>query len=165
MSAGKSYTMGGMSRKQPTLKQTRFAHNFLVSGNVTQSALKAYDTENRDVAYQIGYRNLKSPAVRNFMEQILTKAGLDDATLSKNLQKIIKAGTSERSLKRATPSDSLRGIEMAFKLLDRFPAERKRIERRDYRVQLEAKSPEELKKMLDRLLKETEEWKRKLAGE
>jgi len=51
-----------------TKKQKDFAHEFISTGNGTQSALKAYDTDNPRVASVIAAENLVKPNVREYIE-------------------------------------------------------------------------------------------------
>ena len=97
------------------------------------------------------------------MDEVLSESGLDDTTLANELHEIIKAGIARTSLEKATPSDGLRGIEMALRLKDRFPAERKKVENLEVKVQLGKKSTEELIQLLDNQLKEANKWKILLA--
>lgn len=160
---------------QPTLKQKKFIHEYLKTGNITKSILHNYDiNKNRygnnknqnkskkeidSQAYKIGYTNLKSPIVQSYISQILDSVGLSDINLSQSLQKIIQSSLTKRSLKQAQPSDGLRGIEMAFRLKDKFPAERKTISKLEVRAQLESKSNQELQDILNKTLEEANKLK------
>lgn len=148
---------------KPTIKQKKFINGLVKTGNITKAALEAYETDNSQVAYQVGYRNLRNPTVISYMDQVLSNSGLDDATLTQELNKIIKASTDRQNLQKASPSDGLRGIELAFRLKDRFPAERKRVGKMELRVDLGKKSTKELMQLLDDKLKEAKKFKLLLA--
>lgn len=145
-------------RKEPTEKQKRFAREFIKTGNITQSAKKHYQTKKNQVAYQIGSRNLQNPTVKSYIEKVLKKYGLGDEELSNYLQKIILASTSRRSLKKVSPSDGLRGIEMSFRLKDRFPAEKRQITKQELQLKLEGKSIQELSTILGQQVTEAKRW-------
>ena len=53
---------------QITFKQKKFADNYLETGNGTQSALKAYDTESYKTANVIAAENLKKPSVIEYLK-------------------------------------------------------------------------------------------------
>lgn len=152
-----------MARKHPTLKQKRFADNLIRTGNITQSALSVYDTKSRKAAYQIGYRNLQNPTVKSYMAFQMKEMGLDDSYLHASLKRIIDSGTSKRVLKRATPSDALRGLEMAHKLRDDFPTEKKEIVKKEYRMELGKKTTAELIGLLKVRQKEAKKWEKLLS--
>mgnify|MGYP001593379444 CR=1 FL=1 len=51
-----------------TKKQKDFADNYLETGNATKSALKAYDTEDENVAAVIGSDNLRKVKIVQYLE-------------------------------------------------------------------------------------------------
>lgn len=52
-----------------TKKQEEFAIEYLETGNGTQSALKAYDTEDPNTANQIAVENLRKPTVIQYLQE------------------------------------------------------------------------------------------------
>lgn len=149
-----------MTRSKPTLKQKKFTDNYLITGNITRSAKAVYNVKNDKNANALGRKTLQSPAVQNYIAQALDETGLTDTELAGLLRKIIKASASERALRKVRPSDGLRGIEMALRLKDRFPAERKRIEKQEFKIELKSKSEKELQELLDKTLKEIQDFKK-----
>ena len=57
-----------------TKKQRKFAKEYVESGNGTQAALKAYDTESKDTAKSIASENLTKPNVRELIDGYAAKA-------------------------------------------------------------------------------------------
>lgn len=57
-----------MTQEKLTKKEKDFADAYIETGNGTQSALKAYDTENNDVAGNIASANLKKRRVQQYLE-------------------------------------------------------------------------------------------------
>lgn len=49
-----------------TLKQKRFADEYIISGNATEAAIKA--GYSKKTAYSIGDENLKKPEIKNYIE-------------------------------------------------------------------------------------------------
>lgn len=145
-----------MARSKPTAKQKAFAQDYIKSKNGTQSALKHYNTTSTKTASTIASRNLNLPSVINYIEKILDKSGLDDEALAIHLHKIIVSGTSKHSLKKSQPTDALRGIEMAYRLRDKFPSDR--VEKTEIKIQLQGKTDDELIKLLDDTTKEAKMW-------
>lgn len=56
--------------KKLTPKQVKFVEEYAKTGNATESAMKAYDTEDRRVAQAIGSENLSKPIIRTITEQL-----------------------------------------------------------------------------------------------
>ncbi len=57
--------------KKLSLKQKRFADEYLKEANGTQSALKAYETTDHVTAGAIAYENLRKPQIQNYIARIL----------------------------------------------------------------------------------------------
>lgn len=149
-------------RKEPTEKQKRQALEFIKTGNLTRSVMKHYNTDSPQVAYKIGRENLRNPVIKSFIETTLNKVGLTDIQVSDYLRKIIVGGLSQRAMRRVSPADSLRGIEMAFRLRDRFPAQKAELTKRELSVRLEGRTEEDLASLLDEQAKELKKWQRLL---
>lgn len=54
-----------------TKKQKEFVEAYVVTGNGTQAALTAYDTQDPDTAGVIAYENLRKPKIQNALEEAL----------------------------------------------------------------------------------------------
>lgn len=150
-----------MARKYPTPQQKRVADNFILSGSVTQSGLAAYKINSnlpiekqKKLAYWYGYQALNKPSVVSYIENVLNSRGLSDEYLSERLRKIIEKGTSKSALKKAQPSDALRGIEMTFRLRDRFPSERIETTTKELKIELSNKNNEQLNEELNNTINE-----------
>ena len=133
-----------MARKTPTHQQKKWVKLLPLSKNLTEAGLQAYDTLSHKNAYQYSYKNLHNPTVLSYMEQILNENGLNDSFLSDSLRKIIEKSTSKQALKKINPSDGLRGIEMTFRLRDRFPSERIETTSRELKIELSNKDNTQL---------------------
>ncbi len=144
--------------RKPTDKQKAFADAYLQTRDRTEAAMIGFNPKNRTNASKMAWSALQSPAVQNYIAQVLDDAGLDDTTFALHLRKIIQAGTTRRALKKASPADSLRGIEMGLKLKDRFPAEKRRIEKAEIKIDFTNKSPKQLQSMLNKKMKEIQQW-------
>lgn len=148
------------SRRKPTLRQQKWAQEYLRNGgNGTQAALKAYPDQKEVTAPTTGSRNKYNPIVQIYMQELLDQAGLTDGELATHLSLIIESSTKKKKLAKVTPADGLRGIEMAYKLKDRFPAQRKQIETRTISLNLEG---EELLSTLEEKTKQLQEFHRLL---
>ena len=62
--------------KRPSLKQRKFAIDYVKTGNATQAALNNYDTTNRKLAQRIGAQNLDKPEVQTLLEEALKKSNI-----------------------------------------------------------------------------------------
>ena len=148
---------------KPTGKQKRNADIYLRTLNKTEAGLGAYDTQSKAVAHNLTTRNLANPKVQQYIADVLDRVGLGDEQLGHDLKKIIKSSTTRRSLKKTTPADGLRGIELSYKLRDRFPAERKQIEQ--ISLKLEGKTEKELQLLLDSTIKDAQKYKELLTND
>jgi len=106
--------------KQLTIKQKRWAERYLQSGNASQSALEVYDTNSRNTAKLIGYKNRRLKHVQAYLEALLDQAGLSDEKIAQHLKTVIEAGVKAQ----ATTSDALRSLELVLKLKDRYPSQK-----------------------------------------
>ncbi len=61
-----------------TLKQKRFADEYIISGNATEAAIKA--GYSKKTAYSIAEENLKKPDIKSYIDERL--AELDEATIA-----------------------------------------------------------------------------------
>lgn len=104
--------------KQLTIKQKRWAERYLQIGNASQSALEVYDTNSRNTAKLIGYKNRRLRHVRAYMEALLDQAGLSDEKIAQHLKTVIETGLQAQ----ATAADALKGLELVLKLKDKFPS-------------------------------------------
>lgn len=61
-----------------TLKQKRFAREYVATGNATEAAARAYpDLSNRNVANAVGNENLAKPSVQSEVARIMRDSGMD----------------------------------------------------------------------------------------
>jgi phage terminase small subunit len=147
--------------RKPSLKQKEFVKEYIRNGeHGTKAALKVYNTKNPASASVIAVHTLKSEAVKTYIQSIFDRVGLTDETLAFQLRKIIDAGTSKQAIRKAKPADSLRAIEMGWRLRDAFPSQRVQIDKREVRMKLDGKTQEELMDKLQDVNKEIERFKR-----
>lgn len=144
--------------KKISIKQKRFVQLYLKNGNGTQAAVDAYGIKKRRTACQRSVKNLRSPLVQNYMREIMDKAGLTDDQIVDHLKSIVLAGVSGDSLAKAKPADALRALEMSNKLKDNYPIERKQIDSRSLRLDVQGKTEGELQVMLTQLRKELKDF-------
>ena len=135
-----------------TLKQKRFVNELTNSTSATQAAIKAGYSPN--TARFIASENLTKPNIQREIISVLDKADLSDSKLAVRLAKAIDSGVGKKS----TNADALRGIEMAYKLRDRFPVDKRLEARIDLKAELSKKSVKELKAELVRIRAEEEKY-------
>jgi len=98
-----------------TFKQRKFIKAYIKNnGNGTQAALEAYNTTKPTVAGPMAVETLKNPNVQDGLAVALETLGISDEELAKDTYTIVKAGIDNKD--KATPADSLRGIETLLKL-------------------------------------------------
>jgi len=140
-----------------TPKQKRFVDAYIMNdGSSRKAAIAAgYSAKNDKVARSMGTENLLKPAIREELRAVLASHQISEGTLSKKLHDAIDSGIG----KKATNSDALRGIEMGFRLLDSFPAERKQIEQRTLTVSLQGKTLDDITTHVETLLNDVKQMK------
>ena len=143
-------------------KQRKFVKEYLRTGNIKKSAIEAYDTSEKN-AYAVGRAALSKPTTQEYMKRIMDEAGMTDEAIANGLKAITEAGLSSQSLKMANPSHALKALELTSKLKDNFPAEKKNIKKTILTANLEGKSMDELKEMIDKLADEAKTFS-KLLG-
>ncbi len=68
----------GSFREVPTIKQKIFIEKMLeTNGNQTESAAIAYDIKNRQVAANVGSEVMRKPYIRQEINELLEKSGLN----------------------------------------------------------------------------------------
>jgi len=137
-----------------TEKQKNFSHAFIKTGNAQKAVLQTYQTQKKNSASVIAHELMENPIVLNYIDKILDRAGVSDDYLANKLHEIIDNSMSRQALRKISPADGLRGIEMAYRLKDRFPATRTQIDKREVTMKLQGKTPEELLAKLQDVSKE-----------
>jgi hypothetical protein len=144
-----------MKKRQPkTPKEKQFAQEYAKTGNATESASRAYDVKNRDVARNIGSQNLAKLSLESFFEE----ADLDKAQLIKQLVKATKA--TKISYNKSIPdwNTRLKAIDMCLKLSGMY-REQELATKKEYEPQKHAPLTVDLKnEAVQRLILKTFEY-------
>lgn len=136
------------------VKRKKFIKHYVKTGNKRESAIIAgYSPRS---AHSTANELLNNPEIKGEITRVLDGIGLTDTKLGTDLKTAIDKGVASD---RITLADGLRGIEMALKLKDKFPAERKQIDTRSISYSLKGKSIEELQERYNELLGEAREYK------
>lgn len=106
-----SYVYMATPKRKLSLKQKRFADKYIESGNGTQSALLAYDTNDPNTAHVIASENLLKPTVS---EYISNKLALEDAKPTLVIQTLLDKIADD------DPVISLKAAELLGKHLRMF---------------------------------------------
>lgn len=137
-------------------KQKAWAVEYIKTGNGTEAARRAYPGITPMTANIVGSKNTHNPKIKKYMDEMLDKAGMTEAKIADSLHIITDAGMSKSALRKSTPKDALRALEMAARLKDLYPIERKQVDQRNLnlRMDLGSKSQDELVEMLKKLMDE-----------
>lgn len=85
-----------------TKKQADFVKEYLDSGNGTQAALKAYDTEDPNTAGVIAHENLRKPKILEYLESVADKVASNMVHLALNAEsEQVQLGAGKDVLDRA----------------------------------------------------------------
>ena len=84
-----------------TIKQQRFADEYIISGNATQSAIKAgYSKKTASIT---GHENLKKPNISQYIEtrlaELQSKKVADQQEVMEYLSAVMRGETTEQTLK------------------------------------------------------------------
>lgn len=145
-------------------KQRRFVHKLLQHGNRAKAYREVYANTGKYNSER-GKEVLDHPMTQAYIRRIMDSAGLTDEKIGKALHTILEASLTTESLKMATPATGLKAVEIAAKLKDMNPVEKKQIEKRTMNLSLEGKSLDELKVMLGTLVDEANSFKRMVNSE
>lgn len=113
--------------RQLTRKQSEFVAKYIETGNATEAAHTAYDT-NRDVARSIGSENLTKPDIRRAIDEALKAhditpdrwAKVLNGALEAEIEMIIEPGQTKTGPDHGT---RLKAVDLSAKLADAYPHE------------------------------------------
>ena len=130
---------GKKDRRGLTPKQRKLADEYLKTGNMTQSALKVYNTTSIDVAKNIGSETLKKPNVRAYFKEKADEVSREMLKMAmKDEIDAVKYNACKDMLDRAgyKAIDQVEDVTPYKELTDEQIAERKQIlERRIARLE------------------------------
>jgi phage terminase small subunit len=133
-----------------TIRQKRFVEELPNSKTAKQAAFRSgYAVNSAKVSAS---RNITNVNVQKEIKKVLDNSGLNDDKLAEKLRVAIDSGLGKKS----TNSDALRGLEMSFRLRDRFPTQKRLEARLDIKADLMKKSAKDLKEHLLSLREEEE---------
>ena len=136
-----------------TLKQRKFVKEYIRTGNGSQAVkLAGYNVKSDLSANATASDNLSKPIIQRSIAKVLDQAGLTDDRLADDLDYIIDRAKDSDKI---TVADALRGLDMSFKLKDKYPAERKQIETKNLTMTLKGTSLQELSEQLQELLEQS----------
>jgi hypothetical protein len=137
-----------MSTSALSVKQRRFVAEYVSSGNGTQAALAAYDTEDPHTAHAIASENLRKPVIQDAVNELLDAEGLSDAKLlAIHAHYLSLCASADPRLKAL----GLKALDMAYKLKGAYAPER-------HRIETEQHLPAEAIEQLTRVLREVQEF-------
>jgi hypothetical protein len=136
-----------MSRSPLSVKQRRFVAEYTRSGNGTQAALMAYDTDDPHTAHSIASENLRKPAIQDAVAELLDAEGLsDEKLLAIHAHYLGLCASTDPRLKAL----GLKALDMAYRLKGAYAPER-------HRIEAEPHIPAEALERVTRVLREIHE--------
>lgn len=97
-------------KKKLTIKQAKFVKEYLETGNGTQSAIKAGYSEN--CAQEIASENLTKPIIRQTIEEVQAKLGINPEYVLKNFKEIADFNKQKRVKARQVGGETFHEEEM-----------------------------------------------------
>ena len=105
--------------RKPTPKQQHFIKAYVETGNATQAALEAYNT-NYSTARSIGYENLTKPHIRQEIEKAMGKVQLTTQDAIRTIKEALEASNN----KGPDWTARLKAADMTLRLGDAYPKDR-----------------------------------------
>ena len=136
-----------MSRSALSVKQRRFVAEYVRSGNGTEAALVAYNTDDARTAHAIASENLRKPAIQEAVADLLDAGGLSDEKLLAIHAYYLTLSTSPDPRLKAI---GLKALDMAYRLKGAYAPER-------HRIEAEPHIPAEALEQVMRVLREVHE--------
>ena len=127
--------MAAIKQKRPpkTIKEKKFAKEYIKTGNATEAAARVYDVKDRNSAKSIGGENLTKLDFADLMDE----KGLTDEKLVGKLSELLEA---QKTVSAVSGKDAnagtvdfvdvpdspvqLKALEISLKLKDKFPTNR-----------------------------------------
>lgn len=135
-----------------TLKEKSFVKEYVKNGgNGTQAALTAFNTKKKN-AQGTAWKVLQRPHITEAIEEVLNRKGLTLDDLSRYAKQVITKGISEGNPSFAAASNM---IQFGYKLHNVIPANKSVVAKLTIKQDLQAKTPEELTKMLEKIQAQT----------
>lgn len=111
-----------IDKKELTIKQARWLHKYIETGNATEAAMQVYDIKDRYSAGSIGSENLRKLAIKDLMEEM----GLTDVALvnmiAEGATKPMKIhGTGDNFVEMPDYATRHKYVDTAVKLKDKMP--------------------------------------------
>src|SRR5262245_35772408 len=104
-----------------TVKQRKFVRSYVETGNGTQAALQAYETDDPRTAHAIAAENLQKPAVQQAVADLLDQGGLSDRKLAEVHAHLLGLYQSPDPREKMI---ALRALHMAYQLKGSYAANR-----------------------------------------
>lgn len=102
--------------KKINKKQRKFVKEYARTGNLTQSALEAYDTDKKTSAASIGSRLVKKPHIQDAIEEALDKTGMSAEWILEQKKKLIDKGMNDLQDAKVSPEVVNKSLDSLLKL-------------------------------------------------
>lgn len=135
--------------KSPTLKQRKFAKIYVATGSKLKAIRGSYNLGREGGKwsdknhYSMANNILASPFAQQAVREELDKIGLNEGKIADRLNRIIDKGTEERKLAFATPTLALDAIKEVNKMKGNYAAERKQVETKSARLNIDLNSKDQ----------------------
>lgn len=149
-----------------TQKQRIFIKEYLRTGNLTKSSIRAWGMKPK-AAQVYGSITMKRPHVKEYVRQLLDKAELTDEKIVIALKRLMDAGTTEKALGTADAKLGLAAVKEIARLKDLYPAEKKEIESKTAKlnIDIKGKTEEELLESLNKINSDIRQFKEMIKHE
>lgn len=104
--------------RELTIKQRKFVKAYVKSGNGTQSALEAYDTEDYFTGGSIAQENLKKPAIKKAIETALIELDITPKSVLKTFLNVTQMDLNDN------PNAVVRANENLANILNLYPSQK-----------------------------------------
>lgn len=145
-------------REAIKIRERKFVKKYIETGVGTTSVRYAYGSGkgklNDSSASNMATELLKRPRVQRAMQEALERAGLGSDTVATSLKKIVKAGTSDDALDKATPDQAIRALDIVARITGMYADKHSTVSSHSVNVAVSTKTDNELDDMYSALLED-----------
>lgn len=150
--------------RMPTLKEKKFADEYLRTGNKVQSAKVAYGSKNYHSASHLAYVVSRRPPVQTYIQQRMAEEGITVNRIGKAWRKLLDKASEDSTIRTMSPGDAINVLKEVSKIQDIYPAEKKKIEQTKLTMKYDKMDEKELLEVLKQQSTEIASFSRLLKG-
>jgi|SRR3990167_981415 len=151
--------------KHPSIKQKNFVKAYLKTGRKDLAVLESHTYQNKKYASTYGQRVFKQKGTQEYLQKCLESSKLTEERIAEGLDNLLLK--SKPSKRVSDPRLHLLALKEVAKLRDLYPAEKRQIEQKTARlnIDLKGKNENELMEELSKIGNQINDFKRLLKND